>query len=69
MSGYQGVSNWKRTDQLFHKRLLMFPVHSNNHWSLVAVNVSDRTISLYYSLAIGHGNMKPMDTIENFLVL
>lgn len=66
-SGYQGVSNWKRTNQLFEKRLLMFPIHLHRHWCLVAVDVSQRIISLYDSLTIG--NTKPMDIIENFLVL
>ena len=65
-SGYRGVGNWKRTDQLFQKRLLMFPVHLTHHWYLVAVNVGYGTISLYDSLAIG--NTKLMDVIENFLV-
>ena len=67
-SGYQGVHNWKRTSQLFEKRLLMFPVHLHNHWCLVAVDISYRTISLYDSLAKGNTSARPMDIIENFLV-
>ena len=66
ISGYQGVCNWKITTELFKKRLLMFPVHLHNHWCLVAVDVNCKTISLYDSL---NNSAKPMDIVENYLVL
>ena len=66
ISGYQGVCNWKITTELFKKRLLMFPVHLHNHWCLIAVDVNCKTISLYDSL---NTSARPMDIVENFLVM
>ena len=61
------MQNWKRLNQLFKKRLLLFPVHLINHWCLIAVNIHKRVISLFDSL--GKGNAALMNTVEMFLVM
>jgi len=67
VAGYQGVSNWKRPNCLFKKRLLIFPVHSGSHWCLIAVDIHKRVVSLYDSL--GNGNAFLMNAVEQFLMM
>ena len=50
--GYQAVSHWYKRDNLFTKRLLVFPVHQAEcaHWCLAVANVSNKQIAYYDSL-------------------
>jgi len=66
MFGYKGVQKWTRSIDLFSKRELLVPVHHNNHWCLVSVNMANRRLSLYNSLAHGN-NLQFMNAIENYL--
>ena len=64
-----GVQNWRRPRQLFEKRLLLFPVHLQNHWCLVVVFTTDRTICLYDSLGTSSRSFRSMEVTEKFLAM
>ncbi|XP_076867725.1 sentrin-specific protease 3a [Brachyhypopomus gauderio] len=47
--GYEGVKRWTKNVDIFQKRYLLIPIHLEVHWSLVCVNVPDRTITYFDS--------------------
>ena len=50
--GYEAVTRWYKRDNVFAKRLLLFPLHQADcaHWCLAAANVSSNQIAYYDSL-------------------
>ena len=50
--GYQAVSRWYKGDNVFTKRLLVFPVYQAecSHWCLAVANVLNKQIVYYDSL-------------------
>ncbi|KAG8431010.1 hypothetical protein GDO86_019566 [Hymenochirus boettgeri] len=47
--GYDGVKRWTKNVDIFNKELLLIPIHLEVHWSLVCVNVPNRTITYFDS--------------------
>ncbi|KAI4878289.1 hypothetical protein NFI96_019214 [Prochilodus magdalenae] len=47
--GYEGVKRWTKNVDIFQKKYLLIPIHLEVHWSLVCVNVSERTITYFDS--------------------
>ncbi|XP_022519425.2 sentrin-specific protease 3a [Astyanax mexicanus] len=47
--GYEGVKRWTKNVDIFQKKYLLIPIHLEVHWSLVCVNVPDRTITYFDS--------------------
>ncbi|KAM4748227.1 sentrin-specific protease 3 [Rhinophrynus dorsalis] len=47
--GYEGVKRWTKNVDIFNKQLLLIPIHLEVHWSLVCVDVSNRTITYFDS--------------------
>lgn len=35
--GPGAVSNWYSSADIFHKKLILLPLHADNHWSLCAI--------------------------------
>uniref|UniRef100_A0A1A7WWX7 SUMO1/sentrin specific peptidase 5 n=1 Tax=Iconisemion striatum TaxID=60296 RepID=A0A1A7WWX7_9TELE len=50
--GYEGVKRWTKKADLFSKWLLLIPIHLEIHWSLISVNMANKTISYYDSQGI-----------------
>uniref|UniRef100_A0AAY4BCK3 Ubiquitin-like protease family profile domain-containing protein n=1 Tax=Denticeps clupeoides TaxID=299321 RepID=A0AAY4BCK3_9TELE len=50
--GYEGVKRWTKKVDLFTKRLLLIPLHLEIHWSLLTVDIANKSISLYDSQGI-----------------
>ena len=48
--GYNAVQQWTHGEDIFSKRLLLFPIHLNVHWCLAAVDLAEHSISYYDSL-------------------
>ncbi|KAL4631491.1 sentrin-specific protease 3-like [Arapaima gigas] len=48
-NGYDGVKRWTKNVDIFQKNLLFVPIHLEVHWSLVCVDVPQRTITYYDS--------------------
>ncbi|XP_018588799.1 sentrin-specific protease 3b [Scleropages formosus] len=48
-NGYDGVKRWTKNVDIFQKNLLFIPIHLEVHWSLVCVDVPQRTITYYDS--------------------
>lgn len=67
LSGYEGVYKWARSNDLFSKRVLLFPVHHRNHWCLVSVNLTSCKLSLYDSL-VNQSKSQCLDAIEKYLI-
>ncbi|XP_050531160.1 uncharacterized protein LOC126899923 [Daktulosphaira vitifoliae] len=53
-AGYARVRRWTRKVDVFGKRMLLVPVHNNNHWSLLCANFVTRTISYYDSVGLSN---------------
>ncbi|KAB5515286.1 hypothetical protein PHYPO_G00250110, partial [Pangasianodon hypophthalmus] len=47
--GYEGVKRWTKNVDIFQKKFLLIPIHLEVHWSLVCVNVPQRTITYFDS--------------------
>ncbi|KAM8839599.1 sentrin-specific protease 5-like isoform 3-T3 [Synchiropus picturatus] len=47
--GFEGVKRWTKQVQLFSHKLLLVLVHLEVHWCLVAVDLVQKTVSLYDS--------------------
>ncbi|KAE8620786.1 hypothetical protein XENTR_v10010467 [Xenopus tropicalis] len=47
--GYEGVKRWTKNVDIFNKQLLLIPIHLEVHWSLVCVDVPNRTITYFDS--------------------
>uniref|UniRef100_A0AAY4EGS6 Ubiquitin-like protease family profile domain-containing protein n=1 Tax=Denticeps clupeoides TaxID=299321 RepID=A0AAY4EGS6_9TELE len=47
--GYDGVKRWTKNVDIFQKKVLLIPIHLEVHWSLVCVNVSQRSITYFDS--------------------
>ncbi|XP_075703523.1 sentrin-specific protease 3 [Rhinoderma darwinii] len=47
--GYEGVKRWTKNVDIFSKQLLLIPIHLEVHWSLVCVDVANRTITYFDS--------------------
>ncbi|XP_072548763.1 sentrin-specific protease 3a [Salminus brasiliensis] len=47
--GYEGVKRWTKNVDIFQKKYLLIPIHLEVHWSLVCVNVLERTITYFDS--------------------
>lgn len=65
LKGYDKVQKWIKTD-LFNKRAFLVPVNFANHWTLIIVELREKTISFYDS--IGGSNKKAVKITKNFLV-
>lgn len=49
-SGYSSVRRWTRKVDVFGFDYILVPVHLGNHWTLVFIDLKQRTISYYDSL-------------------
>ncbi|XP_037389092.1 sentrin-specific protease 3a [Pygocentrus nattereri] len=47
--GYEGVKRWTKNVDIFQKKYLLIPIHLEVHWSLVCVNVPERTVTYFDS--------------------
>ncbi|XP_062844774.1 sentrin-specific protease 3a [Trichomycterus rosablanca] len=47
--GYEGVKRWTKNVDIFEKHYLLIPIHLEVHWSLVCVNVPQRSITYFDS--------------------
>ncbi|XP_078284281.1 uncharacterized protein LOC144609653 [Rhinoraja longicauda] len=47
--GYDGVKRWTKNVDIFNKDLLLIPIHLEVHWSLISVDVRQRTITYFDS--------------------
>ncbi|XP_044527538.1 sentrin-specific protease 3 isoform X1 [Gracilinanus agilis] len=47
--GYDGVKRWTKNVDIFNKELLLIPIHLEVHWSLISVDVRQRTITYFDS--------------------
>ncbi|XP_051981280.1 sentrin-specific protease 3-like [Xyrauchen texanus] len=47
--GYDGVKRWTKNVDIFKKNFLLIPIHLEVHWSLVCVNVPQRSITYFDS--------------------
>ncbi|XP_072349348.1 uncharacterized protein [Scyliorhinus torazame] len=47
--GYDGVKRWTKNVDIFNKDLLLIPIHLEVHWSLISVNVREKTITYFDS--------------------
>ncbi|XP_078056957.1 uncharacterized protein LOC144481694 [Mustelus asterias] len=47
--GYDGVKRWTKNVDIFNKDLLLIPIHLEVHWSLVSVDVREKTITYFDS--------------------
>ncbi|XP_051749306.1 sentrin-specific protease 3a isoform X1 [Ctenopharyngodon idella] len=47
--GYDGVKRWTKNVDIFQKKFLLIPIHLEVHWSLVCVNVPQRSITYFDS--------------------
>ncbi|XP_078526639.1 sentrin-specific protease 3 isoform X2 [Lissotriton helveticus] len=47
--GYDGVKRWTKNVDIFKKDLLLIPIHLEVHWSLVSVDVTQRSITYFDS--------------------
>ncbi|KAM9441308.1 sentrin-specific protease 3a isoform 2-T2 [Clarias gariepinus] len=47
--GYDGVKRWTKNVDIFQKKVLLIPIHLEVHWSLLCVNVPQRTITYFDS--------------------
>ena len=64
--GYNAVQQWTHGEDIFSKRLLLFPIHLNIHWCLAVVDLAEHSISYYDSLK--KANPVCLKTIHNYLV-
>ncbi|XP_067412250.1 sentrin-specific protease 3 [Emydura macquarii macquarii] len=47
--GYEGVKRWTKNVDIFNKELLLIPIHLEVHWSLVSVDVRQKSITYFDS--------------------
>ncbi|XP_051900743.1 uncharacterized protein LOC127586667 [Pristis pectinata] len=47
--GYDGVKRWTKNVDIFNKDLLLIPIHLEVHWSLISVDVRQKTITYFDS--------------------
>ncbi|XP_043393556.1 sentrin-specific protease 3 isoform X1 [Chelonia mydas] len=47
--GYEGVKRWTKNVDIFNKDLLLIPIHLEVHWSLVSVDVRQKSITYFDS--------------------
>uniref|UniRef100_UPI00398EB191 uncharacterized protein n=1 Tax=Pristiophorus japonicus TaxID=55135 RepID=UPI00398EB191 len=47
--GYDGVKRWTKNVDIFNKDLLLIPIHLEVHWSLISVDVREKTITYFDS--------------------
>ncbi|XP_051509811.1 uncharacterized protein LOC127415207 [Myxocyprinus asiaticus] len=47
--GYDGVKRWTKNVDIFKKDLLLIPIHLEVHWSLVSVDIKQRSITYFDS--------------------
>lgn len=47
--GYDGVKRWTKNVDIFQKDLLLIPIHLEVHWSLVSVDIKERSITYFDS--------------------
>ncbi|XP_062849248.1 sentrin-specific protease 3b [Trichomycterus rosablanca] len=47
--GYEGVKRWTKNVDIFGKDLLLIPIHLEVHWSLVSVDIKQRSITYFDS--------------------
>ncbi|KAL7876034.1 hypothetical protein AOLI_G00109970 [Acnodon oligacanthus] len=47
--GYDGVKRWTKNVDIFSKDLLLIPIHLEVHWSLVSVDIKQRSITYFDS--------------------
>ena len=64
--GYNAVQQWTHGEDIFSKRLLLFPIHLNIHWCLAVVDLAEHSISYYDSLK--KANPVCLKTIHNYLM-
>lgn len=49
--GYEGVERWTSKVDIFGFDLLLFPIHSTDHWSLVAIDLKKDEYGYFDSMA------------------
>uniref|UniRef100_K7FNK9 SUMO specific peptidase 3 n=1 Tax=Pelodiscus sinensis TaxID=13735 RepID=K7FNK9_PELSI len=47
--GYEGVKRWTKNVDIFNKELLLIPIHLEVHWSLISVDVKQKSITYFDS--------------------
>ncbi|XP_042583420.1 sentrin-specific protease 3b [Cyprinus carpio] len=47
--GYDGVKRWTKNVDIFQKDLLLIPIHLEVHWSLISVDIKQRSITYFDS--------------------
>uniref|UniRef100_A0A1B0BYW3 Ubiquitin-like protease family profile domain-containing protein n=1 Tax=Glossina palpalis gambiensis TaxID=67801 RepID=A0A1B0BYW3_9MUSC len=65
-SGYDGVKRWTNKVDIFSKDILLIPINlAQVHWSIVIINLKERTIKYYDSM--GYSNPQILATLEQYL--
>lgn len=65
--GYQEVAKWTKNTNLFAYDVILIPVHLENHWILVVINIKDKSVEYYDSL--GGYNCTVMKKVTEFIEL
>lgn len=67
--GYKRINRWTKNVDVFNKKKLLFPIHivDEDHWVLVCVDFTQKTIKFYDSL--GCDGFDYMKVIMSYLVL
>ncbi|XP_033097411.1 sentrin-specific protease 1-like [Anneissia japonica] len=65
--GYNSIKKWTRKENLFKYRLLLVPVHLNNHWTMALINIKSHMIQYYDS--VGSKNPTCLKNLKKFMVL
>ena len=63
--GYKAVCRWAKGVDIVSQRLLLFPIHLENHWCLATVNIPDCHISCYDSLV--KDNHVCLENLEQYM--
>jgi sentrin-specific protease 1 len=65
--GYDGVARWTRNTKIFIKRLILVPIHTTAHWTLVIVDNQDKSVTYYDGL--GGRNESCVRSILDYLTM
>ncbi|NXF69759.1 SENP2 protease, partial [Ciccaba nigrolineata] len=49
-AGYDTVRRWTRDVDLFKKDLILVPIHSRRHWTLVVIDIRKKTVKYFDSM-------------------
>lgn len=64
-AGYDSVKSWTKKTDIFEKDIILVPVHKGNHWVIVVIHKTNKTIKCYDSL--GRNNDVVVDKIKDYL--